>query len=121
MHEEELVLKAAKLLYDRKAEEISVLKVSHLTILCDYMLIATGRTANQVTALADAVDDLISAGGLRLRRSEGRSEGRWAVLDYGTVMVHLFHRDERSYYSLDRLWNDGTNLIELPFNQSEAD
>ena len=56
-----------------------------------------------------------------LRRSEGIQEGRWAVMDYGHILVHLFHRDERLYYGLDRLWNDGTNALELPFDQSAAE
>lgn len=121
MQDQDLVLQLARLLYDRKALNIVVLRVRHLTVLCDYMVIASGRTANQVTALADAVDDLMAEKALRLRRSEGRNEGRWAVLDYGHVMVHLFHRDERAYYGLDRLWNDGTNVLDLPFDQSSPD
>ncbi len=121
MEDRELTLRLAQLLYEKKATDIVVLKVGHLTVLCDYMLIATGRTANQVTALADAIDDLMAGQGLRLRRSEGRNEGRWAVLDYGHLMVHLFHREERAYYGLDRLWNDGTNALDLPFDQSDQD
>ena len=121
MQDQELVLRLAQTLYNRKASDIAALKVGHLTVLCDYMLIATGRTANQVTALADAVDDLMAEHGLRLRRSEGRNEGRWAVLDYGHLIVHLFHRDERAYYGLDRLWNDGSNMLDLPFDQSSPD
>ena len=121
MEDHELALCLAKLLYEKKATDIVVLKVGHLTVLCDYMLIATGRTANQVTALADAVDDLAAEHGLHLRRSEGRNEGRWAVLDYGHLVVHLFHRDERAYYGLDRLWNDGGNMVDLPFDQSSPD
>ena len=121
MEDQELTLRLANLLYEKKAADIAVLKVGHLTVLCDYMVIASGRTANQVTALADAVDDLAAEHGLRLRRSEGRNEGRWAVLDYGHLMVHLFHRDERAYYGLDRLWNDGTNALDLPFDQTQED
>ena len=121
MQDQELAVSLAQLLYDRKSEEIVVLKVGHLTVLCDYMIIATGRTANQVTALADAVDERMAEEGLRLRRSEGRNEGRWAVLDYGHMMIHIFHRDERAYYGLDRLWNDGTNMVALPFDQSAGD
>ncbi len=121
MQDQELVLNLAQQLYDRKAEDIVVLKVGHLTVLCDYMIIVTGRTANQVTALTDAVDDRLAQEGLRLRRSEGRNEGRLAVLDYGHIIVHIFHRDERAYYGLDRLWNDGTNVLALPFDQSSGD
>lgn len=121
MEDQNLVLKAAQLLYDRKAQEIVALKVSHLTVLCDYMLIASGRTANQVTALSDAVEELMGELGVPLRRSEGTGDGRWAVLDYGNILVHLFHREERLYYSLDRLWNDGSNQLELPFDQTAPD
>ena len=92
--------------------------MSHLTVLCDYMLIASGRTAAQVAALADAADEMMAASGVTLRRSEGAQEGRWAVLDYGHILVHLFHRDERTYYGLERLWKDGTNELDLPFDQS---
>ena len=113
MPDHETVLRLARLLYDRKSQDISALNVTRLTVLCDYMVIASGRSATQVAALADAVDDLMAAEGLNLRRSEGRREGH--------IIVHLFHRDDRAFYGLDRLWNDGTNALELPFDQTVAD
>ena len=85
------------------------------------MIIASGRNPNQVSSLADSVDELMSREGEILRRSEGRREGRWIVLDYGHLIIHLFHRDERAFYGLDRLWNDGTNALDLPFDQTVAD
>ncbi len=118
MQDQELVLHLAQTLYDRKAFDIIALRVSHLTVLCDYMLIASGRTATQVSALVDTVDEFMAEAGVQLRRSEGVQEGRWAVLDYGHILVHLFHRDERTYYDLERLWKDGTNALDLPFDQS---
>lgn len=121
MQDQEKVLKLTGLLYDRKAMDIVALKVSHLTVLCDYMVIASGRNDNQVSSMADAVDELMSKEGIALRRSEGRREGRWVILDYGDVIVHLFHRDERAFYGLDRLWNDGTNALDLPFDQTVPD
>ena len=121
MHDQEIILNLAQLLYDRKAQDITALNVSHLTVLCDFMVIASGRNDNQVSAMADAVDELMSAAGVMLRRSEGRREGRWVILDYGHVIVHIFHRDERAFYGLDRPWNDGTNAIPLPFDQTAAD
>lgn len=117
MEDLDYVLKIASALFEKKALDIVALKVSHLTVLCDYMVIASGRTANQVSALADAVDNLMSEAGLRLRRSEGQNEGRWVVLDYGHILVHVFHREERAFYGLERLWNDGTNQLDLPFDQ----
>lgn len=121
MIEKEQVLQLASLLYDRKAMEIKALDVSRLTVLCDWLLIASGRNVNQVTSLADTVDEWMDQKGTVLRRSEGRREGRWIVLDYGDLIVHLFHRDERSFYGLDRLWNDGTNDLDLPFDQTVQD
>lgn len=121
MTDQEIVLKIAEKLYERKAQDISALKVGHLTVLCDWMLIASGRTAAQVAALAEDVEELLAKEGIVLRRSEGKSDGRWAILDYGHIIIHLFHRDERTYYNLDRLWNDGTNDVELPFDQSVPD
>ena len=121
MQDQETVLCLARLLYDRKAQDIVALNVSHLTVLCDYMLIASGRTDNQVSSLADYVDEMMAKEGFNLRRSEGRREGRWVILDYGYVIVHLFHRDERAFYGLDRLWSDGTNAVDLPCDQTVAD
>lgn len=121
MQDQDTVLRISQLLYDRKALEIVALNVSHLTVLCDHMVIASGRSDNQVSSLADAVDELMAKEGLALRRSEGRREGRWVILDYGHIIVHLFHRDERAFYGLDRLWNDGTNALSLPFDQTALD
>lgn len=121
MQDQELIIRLSQLLYDRKASDITALHVGHLTVLCDDMIIASGRTVSQVSALTDAVDEFMSGEGIALRRSEGIREGRWVVLDYGHIMVHLFHRDERAYYDLDRLWKDGTNEVQLPFDQSAED
>ena len=121
MQDQEIVLKAAQKLYDRKAFDIAALKTGHLTVLCDYMLLASGRTENQVAALARDVDEVMAEAGAQLRRSEGVHDGRWVVLDYGSILIHLFHRDERAFYRLDKLWNDGTNLLDLPFDQTSGD
>ncbi|MBR2824224.1 MAG: ribosome silencing factor [Clostridia bacterium] len=121
MQDQEIVLKLAQTLYDRKAGDIVALRVGHLTVLCDYMVIASGRTVSQVEALAQEVDEMMAKAGVPLRRSEGAREGRWVVLDYGFIMVHLFHRDDRAFYHLERLWSDGTNQLDLPFDQTVAD
>ena len=121
MQDQELVLQLASFLYEKKAQDIVVLHVSHLTVLCDYLVIASGRTAAQVSALADLADEYMAKKDMVLRRTEGQREGRWAVLDYGSTMVHLFHREERAYYGLDRLWNDGSNALDLPFDQTIPD
>lgn len=119
MQENALVQEIARILYDKKGLDIVALNVGHLTVICDYMIIASGRNVNQVRALADEVDDRMAQEGVALRRSEGAAEGRWVVMDYGHILVHIFHHEEREYYKLDRLWDDGTNRMTLPFEQEK--
>lgn len=114
-----LALRIAKILYDKKALDITVLHVGHLTVITDYMVIASGRSSLQVKALADDVDDALAEEGVALRAREGQGEGRWIVLDYGTVLVHIFHPEDRQFYHLERLWEDGQNRIALPFEEEE--
>lgn len=110
----ELALRAAEALRDKRAEEIVVLEIGHLTVIADMMVIGNGRSMVQVKALADAVEEKLSEQGAVALRREGYSEGRWIVLDYGSVLVHIFHEQEREYYHLERLWMDGSNSSPLP-------
>jgi ribosome-associated protein len=114
-----LALKAAQILYDRKALDILALSVGHLTIIADCLVIASGRSALQVKTLANDVEDRLAAENIRPRRIEGHHEGRWIVMDYQTMILHLFHPEERAYYHLERLWEDGSNRLTLPFSQED--
>lgn len=111
----------AQTLYKNKANQIIALDVRELTVITDYLVIASGRSASQVKALADDVDERMAELGLNLRRTEGANEGRWVILDYGHIMVHIFHPEERQFYNLERLWEDGSNRLVLPFDQTVAD
>ncbi len=115
MNDKELTLEIARALDDKRALDLVALDVRHLTVICDYMVIASGRNANNVHAMADAVADRMAELGLDLRRSEGQNEARWIVMDFGRILVHLFNQEERRYYHLERLWDDGTNRLDLPF------
>ena len=116
-----LTQEIAQTLYRNKANHILALDVRELTVICDYMVIASGRSASHVQNLADDVDDRMAELGYPLRRSEGANEGRWVILDYGNIMVHIFHPDERQFYNLERLWEDGNNRLVLPFDQTALD
>ncbi|MDD2428381.1 MAG: ribosome silencing factor [Eubacteriales bacterium] len=111
----------ARLLYERKAQGITVLNVAHLTVLTDYLVIASGYNALQVKALADYLDEKLGMIGMDLRRIEGASDGRWIVMDYNNIIVHIFHQEDREYYRLDHLWSDGQNRLTLPFVDESAD
>lgn len=96
-------------------EELVALDVSEPLPLVDVFLIVTGRSERNVAAIADEIEDrLLEAGHKRLRR-EGRQEARWVLLDFGDLVVHVFHEQERVYYGLERLWKDCPVMpIELP-------
>lgn len=120
MDQREIALLAAKALDDKRGKDIIVLKVDEMTVITDYMVIVTGRSAPQVKALADNVEEELAKADVFPRRREGYAEGRWCVLDYGDVMVHVFHEQDREYYQLERLWADGTNEVELSFQAEET-
>lgn len=113
--------KIARILYSKKALDIVVLDVRHLTVITDYMVIASGRNFLQTKALADDVDDALAEAGVSLRSREGKDEGKWIVLDYGSVLVHVFHPEDREYYHLERLWDDGKNRIDLHLEDADGD
>ena len=121
METREIALLAAKALDDKRGKDITVLKVDEMTVITDYMVIATGRSVPQVKALADNVEEELGKAELDPKRCEGYTEGRWCVLDYGDVMVHVFHEQDREYYQLERLWADGTNELELSFEKEETE
>jgi len=115
----EQLAKIAGILYEKKAQGIVALDVSDLTVITDYMLMANGRNAIQVKTLADEVEDRLSELGVRPLRKEGHQDGRWIVLDYGAILVHLFHTEERAFYRLDKLWEHDNNRVIFPFDEDE--
>lgn len=116
---ENLALQAAKLLYDKLGEDVVVLRVAHLTVLADFLVIATGRSAIQARAMADHLEEqLAEQSNLKPRRVEGRNDASWIVLDYLNVIVHIFKPEARSFYRLERLWDDGQNRLILPFDSA---
>lgn len=103
----EIVKTAVKALDSKKAYDIKIIKVKDLTILANYFIIATGTSTTQVKALADEVDYQLNENGLPPVRTEGYQGANWIVLDYTDVVVHVFHKETREFYSLERLWQDG--------------
>lgn len=100
-----------KILYDKKALDIKAIHVGDKTIIADWFILCSGRGVPQVKALSDELEDKAAEMGLFAKRKEGYTEGRWIVLDFGDVLVHIFHPEERSYYNLERLWEDGSNML----------
>ena len=98
---------AAKALFDKKALDVSCVKVSELTSLSEYFLMASATSSTHVHALADEVDFVLSKAGLEPKSKEGRATD-WVLLDYGDLIVHVFSANARAFYGLDKMWSDGT-------------
>ena len=101
----EIVKLAANALNSKKAKELSAVKVSDLTVLTEYFVIANGTSSTHVRSLAEEVEFKLSQAGLEPHHIEGKATG-WIVLDYGSVIVHVFGRNEREFYGLDKMWAD---------------
>ena len=111
----ELVNVAAAAADSKQAEDIVALDVSGPLPLTDVFLIATGRNERNVVAIAGEIEDKMLEIGVKALRREGRAEGRWVLLDFGDIIAHVFHEEDRMYYSLERLWKDCPAIpIELP-------
>nr|WP_210506626.1 ribosome silencing factor [Naasia sp. SYSU D00057] len=102
----ELVQLAAVAADSKNALDPVALDVAGRLPLTDAFLLVSGRTERNVLAIAEAVEDRLLEAGAKTLRREGRSEGRWVLLDFGDVVVHVFHEEDRLYYSLERLWKD---------------
>ncbi|MBO4879470.1 MAG: ribosome silencing factor [Clostridia bacterium] len=99
----------------KKATDIVAVRVADKTIVADWFVFMSGTSAIHVKSICDEIEEKAEEGGrLVLRRREGYNEGRWIVLDYSNILVHIFHPEEREYYNVERLWMDDTTEIMRP-------
>lgn len=98
---------AYKALDDKKGEDIKVIDISQISVLADYFIIANGTNANQVNALVDSVEEELSKAGYDVKQREGYGLGNWVLLDFGDIIVHVFDKENRLFYDLERIWRDG--------------
>ncbi|MPT14165.1 MAG: ribosome silencing factor [Microbacterium sp.] len=117
---EEMLRIAADAAVAKGGEDLVALNVSEPLPLVDVFLLVTGNSERNVAAIADEIEDrLVESGHKRVRR-EGRAEARWVLLDFGDLIVHVFHQEERVYYGLERLWKD-CPVIPLEVAEASAD
>lgn len=98
---------AVAALEEKKGEDVTVINIQGVTVIADYFVIASGSNGNQVQAMADNVDEQLGKAGYTCRQTEGYNSGTWILLDYGNIVVHVFNRDDRMFYDLERIWRDG--------------
>lgn len=107
---EPIARRAAALASELKAHEIVVLDLRGVTDMTDYFVIASGTSDTHVRAVAAHVQEGLKAGGVSTSMTEGLTQGRWALLDYGDCVVHVFHPTLRQFYQLERLWGDAPRV-----------
>ena len=118
----EMTKEMVKILDNKKAQDLQVIGIRDLTIIADYFIIASGGSTPQVKALADEVEfQMKEKFGMMPLRTEGYNSSSWILVDYGNVVVHVFTKDTREFYDLERLWADGTKveLEELLSNEGD--
>ena len=103
-----IIMNAAE---SKKATDIVAVRVADKTIIADWFVFMSGTSAIHVKSICDEIEDKATEARLELRRREGYSEGRWIVLDYSNILVHIFHPEEREYYNVERLWMDETTEV----------
>ena len=99
----------ARVLLEHKGTDLLLLDIEERSVVADGFLLVSGRSTTQVRTLADALDDKLAAQGLECRHTEGYAASRWIIKDYGDILVHIFHKEDREFFNLERLWADGTN------------
>ena len=106
--------KYAKIAYDaladRKGENIKIIDISEVSPIADYFIIADGANQNQLQAMCDAVDEELYKAGCELKQTEGNRNSTWILMDYGDIIVHVFSKEDRLFYDLERIWKDGVEV-----------
>lgn len=106
----EMLKIAYEALDSKLAEDIRILDISEVTVLADYFIIAHGNNSNHVKALIDETDRLLSKAGYEPKNVEGYHSSSWVLLDYGELIIHIFGKEDRYFYDLERIWADGKEI-----------
>lgn len=97
-------------LEDKKAEDIRIIDISEVSVVADYFIIATGNNRSQMQALSDNVQETLGRAGYEMKQVEGYQTANWILMDFGDVIVHIFDKENRLFYNLERIWRDGKQI-----------
>lgn len=98
---------AIEALEDKKAEDIRLINIAEISVLGDYFIIASGTNRSQIQALADNVQEKLGRAGTHVKQVEGYESANWVLMDFGDIIVHVFDKENRLFYNLERIWRDG--------------
>ena len=105
-----MALLAVEALEDKKAEDITIIDISEVSVLADYIIIADGSNRNQVQAMADSAEEALGRAGYDAKQIEGYQSANWILMDYKDIIVHVFSKEDRAFYDLERIWRDGKQI-----------
>lgn len=103
----EMAAVAVHALEDRKGADIKVIDISEVSVVADCFIIASGGNERQLNAMSDSVEEALEKAGAHMKHKEGRGENKWILLDFHDIIIHIFDREMREYYDLERIWRDG--------------
>ncbi|MCF2641333.1 MAG: ribosome silencing factor [Lachnospiraceae bacterium] len=106
----EMVKIAVKALEDKKAEDVKIIDIGGVSTIADYFIIANGNNQNQLQAMRDAVEEDLYKAGYPVKQVEGNSNSSWILMDYTDIIVHVFSKEDRLFYDLERIWKDGKEI-----------
>jgi len=109
-HSKDLCKTAITALEDKKAEDISIIDISEISVLADYFIIANGSNRSQIQAMCDNVEEALGRAGNPVRQIEGYDNANWILMDFGDIIVHIFDKENRLFYDLERIWSDGKKV-----------
>ena len=107
MNSNEIAKLAITALEDKKAEDIKVIDISEVSVIADYFIIANGTNRSQIQTLSDHVEEVLGRAGVELKQVEGYDNANWVLLDFRDVIIHIFDKENRLFYDLERIWRDG--------------
>ncbi len=107
MNTKETALLAINALEDKKAEDIRVIDISEISTIADYFIIAGGSNKSQIQAMADNISEILGKAGITARQTEGYQNANWVLMDFQDIIIHIFDRENRLFYDLERIWRDG--------------
>lgn len=108
---------SVKLIYhaleEKKAHDITIIDISNLTVIADYFIVASADNVRQTGALADNVEEVLAKAGIFPKQIEGRQAANWILMDYNDIIVHIFDKENRLFYDLERIWKDGRAIVNI--------
>ncbi len=101
---------ACMALEDKKAKDVKAIDIRDISVIADYFVLADGENQNQLQAMQDAVDEALTNAGMCAKQIEGNRNSTWILMDYGDIIVHIFSKEDRLFYDLERIWTDGVMI-----------